>query len=156
MASPPIAIREPRETDLPWMYSTFIRSMSNQQEIGQPRECRACGGPIGPIRPVEPHLMSAMLHGLCTRIMRQGRVAVACDPKDPDQMYGWIAWRDNTLLWVFTKYDFRGNGVGTALVAHAFGSPREPFLCAIMTSSGRHLVGKWGMVDAPWALKEKP
>jgi GNAT superfamily N-acetyltransferase len=134
---PPIEIRAPAEPDLAFIYSSFIKSLANQRQFEK----------------VERNLLAAMLHGLHTRLLKQGNTLVACDPADRDQVYGYIVYGVGVLYWVFTKYDFRGNGVGTALMDAAFGDRRGPVAVAIPTSASKHLNAKWGLVDAPWRIK---
>jgi hypothetical protein len=136
---PEIAVRSPREADLPWIYSTFIRSLANQKTY----------------RSIEPHLLSAMLHALCTRILSHCACVVACDPDDEDQVYGYAIGdqRDRLLAWAYTKHDFRGFHVGSRLVEAMLGDlGGEPVGLLLATGASRHLETKWRLVPRPEAV----
>jgi ribosomal protein S18 acetylase RimI-like enzyme len=133
---PPVAIRPARELDLPWIYSSFIKSLSNQRNL----------------QAVEPHLLAAMLHGLCTRLLGHGTCLVACDPADDDQAYGYVMGDagERLLYWAYIKNDFRGFHVGRRLLDALCGDVGgEPIGLLISTSASRHLEGRWRLQPRP-------
>jgi hypothetical protein len=137
--TPLIAVRQARETDLPWIYSTFIKSMANQKNM----------------KSVEPHICAAMLHSMCTRVLTHCVCVVACDPSDEDQTYAYAIGdpEHRLLVWVYTKNDFRGFRVATRLLEALLGGVgSEPIGLVIATSASRHLDGKWLLVPRADAI----
>ena len=52
-------------------------------------------------------------------LLKRAEVRVACLPDDPDLILGWaMVHSENVVTYVFTKQDFRHNGIGNALLAN--------------------------------------
>jgi GNAT superfamily N-acetyltransferase len=54
------------------------------------------------------------------KLIARSRMLVACNEARPSQVLGFICWEGETLHWVFVKQPFRRNGIGRALLLHAF------------------------------------
>lgn len=132
MANLPLAIRQGRVSDVPFLCSSYVRSLLNQR----------------PWSAGERNWMAASAALLAARMLGRAVVLVAADPKDPDQIYGWIA-ADATgriLYYTYVKAAFRGAGVGTALMLAAFGDLGSPVRCAHWTDGARKLERRWNLV----------
>jgi hypothetical protein len=53
----------------------------------------------------------------CIERLRRGFVTIACSPRDPDTIYGWICWSPGTVHYLYVKHSYRQRGVAKALGA---------------------------------------
>jgi hypothetical protein len=133
------------DRDIDFIYSSFVRSISNQYpwrakkiiDNDDPKKIVRDG--------IDNNYATAANHSICTRLLKNCRTLVACDPADRDQTFGYIIY-DNNLHWIYVKYDFRSAYVGTRLMEAAF----EDFIIkqieyTIKTSAIRHLEEKWNL-----------
>lgn len=131
-----ISIREPmilsdHSNDLDFIYSTWVRSLGNQR----------------PFRVnIDKNFFNAACHSLITKILTNANVLLACDPNDPEQLFGYIVFLKDpkVLFWVYTKFDFRKANVGTRLMKKAFGELSN-IEYTVDTSAIRHLTNKWDL-----------
>jgi len=66
-------------------------------------------------------------------LVQRCSVAVACDPEDADQIYGWIAYERDELgslivHYTFTKFAFRSSGIAHQLWRHV-NPDNRPVVC---------------------------
>ena len=54
--------------------------------------------------------------------LKSGGVWVACNPDDPDQIFGYLVGEPRVLHYIYVKAPFRRNGIARKLVARCFGS----------------------------------
>lgn len=96
-ASLPIALRPIREEDLPFVTDTWLRSY-RETNFAVPHD-----------QYMETQRRVIKL------LLRSSRIAVACDPDDSDQIFGYAVWRPGPgrplLHWAFVKQPFRRLGV---------------------------------------------
>lgn len=128
----PMAVRPGRVSDVPFLCSSYVRSLLNQRPWA-----------IG-----DRNWMASAAALLAARILGRGSVLVACDPGDPDQIYGWVACdpTSRVLYYIYVKQAFRRAGIGTALMRAAFSELGPTVRCAHRTDAARHLEAKWGLV----------
>lgn len=141
-----ILCRPPLSSDLDLIYSTFIRSLNNQYPW-RAKKIIDAGDPKRIVRDgIDKNYASTAHHSICTRLLKNCSILVACDPTDEDQTFGYVIFKDNTLFWVYSKYDFRKAGVATRLMEQAFENfKKEPIEYAIPTASIHHLRAKWNL-----------
>jgi hypothetical protein len=78
---------------LPFIYNSFVRSKTQQDKT--------------------PHIRrkeyKCMLEHTFGTIMSNDKTEcfVACDPEDPSQLFGWIAFIDDNVIWAHVKLAFR-------------------------------------------------
>jgi len=101
----PIDIRPSVPADEPVIYSHWIECQSRQR----------------PFSKLDTNWHAAGQHALIERLLKRTRVMVACDPRDPDQIYGYlVTGRPRVLYWIYVKMDFRRGAVATRLLRHVF------------------------------------
>lgn len=95
----PIAIRRARAYDVPFIFSSWLRSY---------KACR------------DRHVAQAVYfkehHKLIDALLRDATVLVATPQDDPDTILGWSVKSGDTLHYVYVKEAFRRLGIGKALV----------------------------------------
>lgn len=120
-----VELRGPRPEDLPWIYSSWIRSWTGTDAFR--RTCQSCGARTGPDRT----WACQATHTLATALMKRDgtQVIVACNPKDMDQMLGYVVAEPErrVLHWIYVKHPFRRLGIGRNLVLAAFGGVGKGF-----------------------------
>ena len=94
----PIAIRPMRESDLGFVTDAWLRSY-REGNFGVPHD---------EFFETQRRVIKALF--------RQSKVALAVDPSDADQIFGFIVWQPRSegkclLHWAFTKHAFRRFGV---------------------------------------------
>lgn len=106
------ALRAPRQEDLNFILNSFLRS---QRDIGD-----------NALIAQDAYYSTAGAKAKIVGILQHAEVLVACNPDDPDQIYGYCVYdRPATLHAVYCKQFMRGNGLATLLVEHClpdFGS----------------------------------
>lgn len=98
LPSLPIAIRPMRASDLPWVTDTWLNSF-REANYGVPHDEF-----FDTQRKVIKHLFG------------RSRIAIACDPDDSDQVFGYVVWEPRAagkplLHWAYTKHAFRRFGI---------------------------------------------
>lgn len=53
-------------------------------------------------------------------VLSRARVTIACNPRDPDQIFGYVVWEPSVVHYVYVKYGFRRDFIAYDLVAHVF------------------------------------
>lgn len=100
----PILIRPMAESDVNLVMNSWLKSF---------RDCSATWGASN----AEYY---AAQKAIIARLFRVSQVAVACDPEDHDQVYGWACWtpRDKEVLvhYVYVKSLFQRMGVARELM----------------------------------------
>ncbi len=127
----PIAMRQGTVSDIPFLCSSYVRSLLNQR----------------PWSGADRNWMAAAAALLAARMLGRAAVLVACSPTDQDQIYGWTAVdpTSRVLYYMYVKAAFRRAGVGTTLLRQAFGDA-VGIRCCHRTDAARHLETKWGLV----------
>lgn len=139
-----IVLREPQSSDIDFIYSTFVRSLTNQYPWKAKKIIDAFDDKKIVRDGIDKNWAVTSAHTMCTRLMRNCSILVACDPGDYDQTFGYIMFSDGVLHWLYSKYDFRKAGVATRLMENAFPNfKKNPIDYTIKTSAIRHLVEKW-------------
>jgi hypothetical protein len=99
------AFRDPTATDVPFLLNSWLKS---SRDVG------------------DHALMTNAVYydGFreeCVRKLAIARVTIACNPQDPDQIYGWLCWGDDpqTVHYVYVKHPYRKFGVAKSLLADA-------------------------------------
>ncbi len=127
----PIAVRQGRVSDVPFLCSSYVRSLLNQR----------------PWSGIDRNWGAASAALLAARILARGEVLVACAADDPDQIYGWVACDQisRVMYYMYVKAAFRRAGVGTTLLRAAFGELGS-IRCCHRTDAAHRLRDKWGLV----------
>ena len=123
-----IEIRQPAPYDESLLLSTFLKSLRNQK----------------PYRFFDTNVFYSFGHCFAKTMLSNVDIVIAHDPTDDTEIYGWAAYRGNTLYWIYVKHVFRNAYVGTQLMEHCFADFRiKPVKCAIWTSAIAYLESKW-------------
>ncbi|MDQ3023239.1 MAG: hypothetical protein M3R04_02460 [bacterium] len=135
MTALPFAIRECRESDLPLVLNSWLRSYRNEDAV----------------RTVTNEIYYSEVVGQKARIldlMAHGRTVVACDLDDADSVFGWACSSiahpgvsvPPVMHYVYVKQAYRGNGLGRALLG-ALGVGKAPVWATHETRAVRALGG---------------
>ncbi len=129
--------RPGRETDHPFIFSSFLksyRSAMNKDLVGD-------------------GVFFRVMHKQLERLLGRDRLIVAVVDGDEDEILGWALGGDAKLHYVYTKKSFRGKGVATRLIEglvkakaiwYTFHGPgAEGFICALEARR-------------PWRLRYSP
>lgn len=129
--------RRPIDSDLGFIYNTFIRHLVPQEGSKG----------IHPYNKIERPLMSVMAHSLMTRMLRGCNTLIICNEDDLDQIFGYIIFKDDDLYWIYVKYDFRKIGLATDAIEKVFGDHQINII--IPTPAFNWMSKKWNMVLRP-------
>ena len=97
----------------PW--ATYLRSdiSVKVKEKGTGRQATRQGGTTAPIpRPILLHHHDILLKSL----IPHSDITLACDPSDPDTVWGWVCSDLHCLHFLYVKNAFRGFGIGRLLL----------------------------------------
>ena len=97
----------------PW--ATHLRSDTSVKVKGKGtgRQATRQGGTTAPIpRPILLHHHDILLKSL----IPHSDIALACDPSDPDTVWGWSCSEADCLHFIYVKNAFRGFGIGRLLL----------------------------------------
>ena len=103
--------------------------------------------------PIPPSLSLYYHDIILKKILTKCTLLVACDPDDPDVIWGYVAFdAENPVLhFVYVKGAFRRMGIGTRLLRQfmngLFGDPLEPVIVSHRTES---LFKAWPSVKWRW------
>jgi len=70
--------------------------------------------------PPPPSVMKYHHDIILKKIIHSSVIRLACDPGDPDTVWGWICFDGELLHFIYVKSAFRGFGIGGALFRSAF------------------------------------
>jgi GNAT superfamily N-acetyltransferase len=104
MSALPVVFRESKPEDRAFIYSSWLRSYRDSEFA------RSLSTDI-------------YFHGhrqVLERILDRATTIVACDPEDPDHIYGWLCHEMGyppILHYVYVKHPYRGMGLGKQLFA---------------------------------------
>jgi GNAT superfamily N-acetyltransferase len=70
--------------------------------------------------PTPPSLIKYEHDIILKKIIPHSDITLACDPGDPDTVWGWICFDSELLHFIYVKSAFRGFGIGGALFRSVF------------------------------------
>ena len=133
----PIICRFPIDEDLPFIYSSWIRSFGNMH-INEA---------------LDRNWYALAQHLVIGWIFKDAEIIVACNPEDSRQIVGYIVYKDRTLHYVYVKNVFRGKHAGTNLMKEAFQNFSEPIFVSHWTPVLRFFTTKWNLKNGSRALQ---
>lgn len=89
---------------------------------------------------------------ILTTIFQKSLVIIACDQKDPTQIFGYIVYEplDPVILhYVYVKFMYRQHGIGKDLL-EAVRKKEEPVVCTFANHAFTKLKTKWRLTYNPW------
>ena len=85
--------------------------------------------------PPPPHPLLIYEHDtLLKKIIRNSSITLACDPDDPDTVWGYVCCDGELLHFIYVKSAFRGFGIGGCLLRSA-GIPKGKMAISHITES---------------------
>jgi ribosomal protein S18 acetylase RimI-like enzyme len=94
-------------------------------------------------------------HELVRQLLERAHTIVACDPEDPQHVYGCIVVQAEApvIHWLYVKGSYRRVGLATALVTATFGD-RRPLFCtqAPELFRDRELIERHEVIYCPYLL----
>jgi len=109
----PISIRPMQPGDVPLVLNSWLKSY---------RDCPASWGTGN-----DDYFRTQKT--VISKLMTKCNVAIACDPQDDDQIFGWLAWEDSkediVVHYIFVKHIFQRMGVARRLWEHASPGQRD-------------------------------
>lgn len=96
--------REPTEGDVGFILNSWLKS---SRDVGER------------VHMTNPTFYGGYRDECCEKIKR-GYVTIACDPEDPDHIFGWLCWAPpDTVHYVYVKHPYRKKGLAKSLIATA-------------------------------------
>lgn len=92
-----LRVRHGTEQDLPFMYSSWLKSYLRTAQQRDPM--------------IMTDTYYRAHHRLITALVADSKLLVACELRDPSQIYGWSVTQGDILHFAFVKLDFRKLGV---------------------------------------------
>lgn len=132
-----LVLRHAQEADLPFLYSSFVKSMSRQPFFSRaPKD-----------------YMTNAHHSIAGKIFANTNIIVATHP-EVDETYGYICFLPEAreLFYIYTKYAYRKEGVATLLMLSAFGDFAAPIKNAIATVQSKYHIERWNLEYTPEIL----
>ena len=85
--------------------------------------------------PPPPHPLLIYEHDtILKKIIRNSSITLACDPDDPDTVWGYVCSDGELLHFIYVKSAFRGFGIGGCLL-RAIGIPKGKIMISHRTES---------------------
>jgi hypothetical protein len=84
--------------------------------------------------PTPPTLLIYEHDTLLKKIIPHSTITLACDPDDPDTIWGYVCFDDDLLHFIYVKSAFRGFGIGGCLL-RAAGLPDSNVITSHRTKS---------------------
>ena len=133
------ALRPAEPKDHPFIASAWVKEMRHAPFS---RHC-----PSGVYVPCQ--------HALVHQILAGSDAQIACDPANPDHLYGCAVHAGDVVHWLYVKSAYRGLGVGRALLFACFGDVLpEEVVCtqASQLFEDKRLVERYRLVYSPYLL----
>lgn len=132
--------------DLPFVFNSWLKSFRDAPAV----------------QSIPNSIYFAGQHDRIDRILKSAGLAaaVACNPEDPTQIYGYIVAENATVgsvvHWVYVKHPFRGHGVARGLFAAVVGAGTGPvpFYYTHRVKASDRLVRERAATFNPYLLKE--
>lgn len=96
--------------------------------------------------PLPPSLIKYHHDTLLKKIIRNSDITLACDPDDPDTVWGWVCSDGDLLHFIYVKSAFRGFGIGGVLLRT---TDTELEKCVVSHRTGSLYVA-WPMINFRW------
>jgi GNAT superfamily N-acetyltransferase len=136
----PIAIREAQEGDIPFLFSSWLKSFRSGL---MPKK-------------VDNTIFFSEHHKLAERLLKRSKTLVATDPADPATIYGYLVFERIegifVLHYVYVKHTFRAMGVMRQLMAATEQDFKLAGLFSHMTEIMERLALKYNLVYHPYIL----
>lgn len=110
MNSPMWTIRQAMPSDIPFIYSSWLKSFKNNSDLG--KEMRSS-------------VFFTNYKLIIDRLLQQSEILVACMSEDPSVIYGYFVYEtfflDDAFMahYCFIKEDFRKFGIASDLLKHS-------------------------------------
>lgn len=142
----PIKIRELTQEDRSWIIDSWSKSQIRDMEMRLEKDHENFKGQYNPRFYLNGDLFWDAHISLSKDRLLKCNILVACNPEDEEQTFGYIVFKDNMLYWIYTKYMFRNEKIGTRLMSEAFPEFKEkPIKIFTVTYSISHLKDKWNL-----------
>lgn len=138
MSKAPINIREATVDDAPFIFNSWLKSFRPSFfGHGIPND-----------------IFYREHHKIIQKLLKQQKVLVACDMKDPSVIYGYVVYGTiegiSTVHYVYTKHTFRQMRIATALLEAVKHDRSLAGICTHMTKHGKSLAEKHNLVYHPY------
>lgn len=135
-----VKIRQALEGDASFIFNSWLKSFREN----------------GLARPVSNEVYFAEQHKLIERLLKSATTIVACDPKDPAQIFGWACYERVegifTLHYVYVKQPFRLLGLTAELLADSGHDFKTAGLFTHWTPAALKLHNKKNLLYHPYIL----
>lgn len=117
-------IREAQSGDIPFIVHEWVQEMRRAPASKGVSDARYFPGQ----------------RGLVLAILARSQTAVACDPKDPSHVFGFLTRQGSVLHWVYVKSVYHGLGLARSLYTRTFLSgfsdgERPPIACSQLSGA---------------------
>lgn len=141
MEEDPLQFRQAMPDDIPFIYSSFSKSMKNDSSLG--RSCRA-------------KIFFREFTQTIDKILLRSKTLIACYSSDPKVIIGYLIYEPNIAHYVLIKEPFRKCGIAKRLIGQAFGDLKE-FSYTHRTHHIKPIVEKYPDLNFnPFLLNKEP
>jgi hypothetical protein len=136
-----IRLRDPSDEDVPFVLNSWLMSARN----------------VGDNRHMSNDTYFTNFRAECVKKLKNGFVAIACNPELPSQIYGWVAVSENMdLHYVYVKEPYRKRGFASELVSHYFPEwGKKPTTVTTIGRFHREWGPKYNLVFDPYSWKSE-
>lgn len=142
-----ITIRKMKETDIPYIYSSWLEDYLSSHFIKQKHQTRALQTHIA-LMPRELYYKEQRAR--IDRIIKKSIVYVACNTEDEEQIFGYIVFREvgnlTILSWIYVRPVYRGFGIANKLM-HKMG---EADVLTHITPMRRWFLKRYNLIFNPF------
>lgn len=136
----PVVIRDAVEADVPFIFNSWLKSFRNGSF------------PKG----TDNSIYFTEQHKLIERLLKTCSVKIAADPKDPQNIFGYIVFEQIDGIWVFhyayTKHSFRALGVARELARSLDHDFNTAAICSHHTFLAERICPKYNLIYHPYIL----
>jgi hypothetical protein len=151
----PFILRPPNDGDLGFIISTWLNGATEAWDAAKKSDVsawRTSGIRLGHFADLTRKFTRDAVANILQR--ETCRVTVACDVEDPDVIFGYAVAEPKVRVihWCATKYQFKGNGIATAMVGHLIPDAKQfGVTCTYLPSGFVTMQSKWPLRFDPHA-----
>ena len=138
--TPPITLRPAAQTDVGFIFNSWLKSYKYSLFA----------------RTITNTIYFSEHHKLIEKLLKSNETIVACNPNDPEQIYGYVnAGRIGgvfCLNYIYVKQSFRGLGIGKSLLNYFEHDPSSASVYTHHTRTAEKLAPKYNMIYHPYLI----
>lgn len=136
----PIQLRQPHGEDIPFMFNSWLHSYRHSLHV----------------KNISNTVFYGEHHKVLERIMKRSEAVIACNPEDPNQIFGYIVYERITGILVvhycYVKQPYRRLGICHQLLNAAGRKKDEPICYTHETFLGNKISGRLRALYNPYVV----